>query len=428
MAEASLYLSIVRITYARGNGGFSSQGSGLLTSPDGLILTNNHVVSDASLGTAFGEIRVDLLESPDRPPVGNLPARIVIRNEALDLALLKVDSELPLNFVDISRAPAIVPSVIEQRIRIFGYPELGGDTLTVTHGIVSGFDENRNLKTDAEINPGNSGGGAFNDAGEFLGVPSFIEADASGKIGFIISIDRIRNWLQAIVKEGTLPTTGDEISLTLAAPNLNSSGSNIDEGSEKPKLLGKFAAVETLLARGDYEDAIPHLEYILLDRPQSALAHSYYGNALLGLRRFSEAADRYREALKCDPHHVPSLGNLGVALINLLRYTEALQIFEHITGATDDPAQLWAAYHNIGRIYDTWGNSDLAAPYKLKADGLRPAAVQRMAEYRSPSAGASRLTRALVEAEIALGKDDIYHREASSGLLPPDDTRAETSE
>ena len=102
-----------------------------------------------------------------------------------------------------------------------------------------------------------------------------------------------------------------------------------------------------------------------------------------------------------------------MALINLLRYTEALQIFEHITGATDDPAQLWAAYHNIARIYDTWGNPDLAAPYKLKADELRSAALRRMAEYKSPSAGSdgvSRLTRALVEAEMALGKDDIHHR------------------
>ena len=75
------------------------------------------------------------------------------------------------------------------------------------------------------------------------------------------------------MKDGTLPTTGDEIGLTLAALNLNFSGGDIGEGSEKPKLLGKFAAVVTLLARGDYADATPHLEYILLDRPQSALAH-----------------------------------------------------------------------------------------------------------------------------------------------------------
>jgi S1-C subfamily serine protease len=117
MAAPSLYKSIVRITYTWGNQGTSSQGSGLLISPDGLILTNNHVVSDASLGTAFGEIRVDVLESPDQLPLGNWPARIVIRNEGLDLALLKIDSELPLSFVDILQAPSIGPSVIEQHFR-----------------------------------------------------------------------------------------------------------------------------------------------------------------------------------------------------------------------------------------------------------------------------------------------------------------------
>jgi hypothetical protein len=414
MATPSLYKAIVRITYSDGNREISSQGSGLLVSPDGLILTNNHVISDASLGTAFGEIRVDLLESPDQLPCGNWPARIVVRNESLDLALLKMDIDVPLSFVDILLAPPINPSVIEQHIRILGYPGLGGDMLTVTRGIVSGFDEHRNLKTDAEINPGNSGGGAFNDAGEFLGVPSFIVADASGKIGFIISTDRITDWLKTILKDGTLPATRGNITLTFAAFDPRFSDNDIDQGSAKPKLLGKFAAVETLLARKNYADAIPHLEYILLDRPQSALAHYYYGNALLGLERFSDAADRYREALKYDPDHVPSLGNLGVALISLLRYTEALQIFEQIVGATDDPAQLWAAYHNIGKIYDKWGNASLAEPYKLKADDLRSAALQRVSEYKSPSTGSdglSRMMRALVEAEIELGKDDIHRRE-----------------
>jgi hypothetical protein len=421
MEALSLYRSIVRITYSRGDRRSSSQGSGLFISPDGLILTNNHVVSDASLGTAFGEIRVDVLESPDQMPLGNWPARIVIRNEALDVALLKIDSELPLSFVDILRAPTLGPSVIEQRIRVLGYPGLGGDTLTVTRGIVSGFDQHHNLKTDAEISPGNSGGGAFNDANEFLGIPSFIAGDSSGKIGFVISSNRITEWLRTILKGGILPKTQEDLSHAFAALNLNYSGGDIDQGSAKPKLLGKFAAVETLLARGNYADAIPHLQYILIDRPQSALAHYYYGNALLGLERFNEAADRYREAFRCDPHHIPSLGNLGVALISLLRYTEALQIFEHITGATDDPAQLWTAYHNIGRIYELWGNPGLAAHYKSRADELRSAALERMAEYKSPSAEASLLTRALVEAEIKLGKDDIHRREASPDL---DDTRA----
>ena len=58
--------------------------------------------------------------------------------------------------------------LLEKRIRVLGYPPLGGGTITVTRGIVSGFDEIGNLKTDAEINPGNSGGAALDDIDVFL--------------------------------------------------------------------------------------------------------------------------------------------------------------------------------------------------------------------------------------------------------------------
>ncbi len=340
----------------------------------------------------------------------------MIRNEDLDLALLKMDSAVGLTFVNIMRAPSVGPSTIEAHVRVLGYPGVGGETLTITRGIVSGFDEHRNLKTDAEINPGNSGGAAFNDAGEVLGIPSSISAAGSGKIGFIISTDRIREWLTAIVKDVLLPVTGEQ-DVTFSSTELNYSSGNMDEGSEKPRLLVKFAAVETLLAQEEYPDAISHLEYILQDRPDSALAHSYYGKALLGLGRFSEAADRFGAALSYDPHHVSSLGNLGVALVNLLRYTEAVQSFDRIIRETDDPAQLWASYHNLARIYEGWSRPDLAGHYQNKADDLRSAAEARMAEYKSASAGSdvvSQITRAVVEAEIALGKDDFLRREALS--------------
>jgi tetratricopeptide (TPR) repeat protein len=88
-------------------------------------------------------------------------------------------------------------------------------------------------------------------------------------------------------------------------------------------------------------------------RPRSALAYHYRGNALLGLGRYLEAVTQFRTSLAYNPGHIPALGNLGVTLIHLGRYSEALQIFEQIIDVSDNPAELWTAYNNIGQIYET---------------------------------------------------------------------------
>jgi S1-C subfamily serine protease len=117
----------------------------------------------------------------------------------------------------------------------------------VTHGIVGGFDKTGNLKTDAEINPENSGGAALDDLDLFLGVPSFISEDALGKIRFIISINRIKEWLGSFLKSG-LPQTTEQMASAFEGSNLNFSGDNIDQSNNYPRILSKFAAVEMLLS------------------------------------------------------------------------------------------------------------------------------------------------------------------------------------
>src|SRR5947207_3303679 len=85
--------------------------------------------------------------------------------------------------------------------------------------LVSGFDEIGNLKTDAEINPGNSGGGAFDDFDTFLGMPSFIFTDERGKLGFVITVDRIREWLGTALKGG-IPDSSQSVSTAFEPSNL----------------------------------------------------------------------------------------------------------------------------------------------------------------------------------------------------------------
>ena len=276
--------------------------------------------------------------------------------------------------------------------------------ITVTRGIVSGFDEFGNIKTDAEINPGNSGGAALDDLDNFLGIPSFIVGDAQGKLGFIISADRVKRWFSETLKSG-IPATATELAAAFDLENLNFADDNLDQSTKYPRILTKFAAVETLLATHEYQKALSHINFIVEKRPRSALAYHYRGNAFLGLGRYPEAAGQFRTALAYNPGHIPALGNLGVTLTHLDRHVEALPIFEQIIDGTADPAELWTAYSNIAQIYKSWGKADLANLYDRKAHELRAAANERMEEYRhrrAPGDRVAALAEAMVHAEIEL--------------------------
>ena len=83
---------------------------------------------------------------------------------------------------------------VGDHLSVLGYPAVGGQTLTVTDGIVSGFDTSGGFQfitTSAKIDKGNSGGIAIEDNGCVLGIPTFIEADANGSIGRILDLGNI---------------------------------------------------------------------------------------------------------------------------------------------------------------------------------------------------------------------------------------------
>ena len=402
LANPDLYRAVVRLTNTYGLDQRQSIGSGILFTSTGLIVTNNHVIHDPSLGTAFGEITVESLEGVDRPAANAIPAEVIIRNEHLDLAVLKVTGPAPQFFIDLIQVPNIDASVMERRIRVLGYPPLGGATITVTRGIASGFDEAGNLKTDAEINPGNSGGAALDDLDTFLGIPSFMATSEAGKLGFIISADRIKAWFAVILKSG-LPNTMHELAAAFVGSNLKFSKDNLTTEPSYPRILGKFAAVETLLANGEYEKALPHIKFILDQKPRSALAYNYLGKALLGLGRCIEAMNAFRTCLAHDPSAIPALGNLGVTLIHLDRRNEALQIFEQIIDLSDNPAELWGSYHNIAKLYADWGKPAASEMYQAKANELKAAADEALANYKpakDPRDVVNRIAEAIVKTEI----------------------------
>jgi len=170
-------------------------GSGTILTPDGYILTNQHVtdVSDVieqaksqkNVKVQEDKLVVLLTKSPDQPPVAAYIATVVGQSEKLDLALLKITHDLTgkevdpesldLPYIQIGDSDAIQ---LEDTLRIYGYPGIGGNTITFTKGNVSGFDNEQGvkgrawIKTDATIAGGNSGGTAVNDAGQLVGIPT----------------------------------------------------------------------------------------------------------------------------------------------------------------------------------------------------------------------------------------------------------------
>ncbi len=168
-----------------GNGGSSGgEGTGFVISPDGVIVTNNHVVADAG-----GRIEVEFGDGTKQA------AELLGRAPEYDLAVIKVDGK-NLPTVKLGNSDAL--AVGDQVVAVGNALALKGG-LSVTEGIVSGkgrtVPEDQTgttlydvLQTDAAINPGNSGGPLVNAAGEVVGINTAL-AGGSQNVGFAISID-----------------------------------------------------------------------------------------------------------------------------------------------------------------------------------------------------------------------------------------------
>lgn len=183
-----------------------SLGSGVIITPDGYILTNEHVISNAT------EINVTL------PDARQFKARIIAGDRALDLALLKIDgSNLPYAELGDSDDLMIGEWVIALG-NPFGF--LLEDTRpTVTVGVISALNraikstyEDRIYKdmiqTDAAINPGNSGGPLVNIMGHVIGINTFIFTSSGGSegVGFARPINVVKKFINETKQYGKIRT------------------------------------------------------------------------------------------------------------------------------------------------------------------------------------------------------------------------------
>ncbi len=157
-------------------------GSGTLLTPDGLILTNAHVaLSDEYYHVE--KLKIALTINQDEPPQARYYAEVMQADESLDIAVLRITTDLDGNPVNPQNLPFVPLGDSDKlnlgdAITILGYPGIGGETITLTKGEVSGFTAERGrgnrgfIKTSATIAGGNSGGLAIDENGYLIGVPT----------------------------------------------------------------------------------------------------------------------------------------------------------------------------------------------------------------------------------------------------------------
>lgn len=175
----------------------SSLGSGVLVSPEGYILTNHHVISDAD--------EIDIALSDGR----KVKAKVIGSDPETDIAVLKIEAKQLPTPITLGKVESVhVGDVVLAIGNPFGVGQ------TVTSGIVSalgrdhvGINTFENfIQTDAAINPGNSGGALIDTRGNLIGINTAIYSNNGGSmgIGFAIPINLAKQVMESILVNGAV--------------------------------------------------------------------------------------------------------------------------------------------------------------------------------------------------------------------------------
>lgn len=177
-------------------------GSGFIINPDGLILTNNHVVSgSAQLTVTLGDKK-------------SYKAALLAKEPRNDLALIKIEAGRKLPALKLGDSDSLV---VGQKVLAIGNPfGIFGGTLTT--GVVSAVDRSIQtedgslegmIQTDAAINPGNSGGPLLDSHGNVIGINTAIYGEQGNiGLGFAMPINRVKPTLDQFAKNGRISRPG----------------------------------------------------------------------------------------------------------------------------------------------------------------------------------------------------------------------------
>ena len=317
--------AIVEIVTIDAKGTRTTLGTGFFVSPDGLVVTNQHVIEGADSITAVGSNgTIFPLERVVAQPVG------------LDLAVLKFHAaDAP--FLKLGESSTVVEG---QKVIVIGNP-----TGTVSDGIISAFRENRSLfQITARISDESSGSPVMDETGHVIGIAMIVSVEGQN-LNFAIPVEKV----PAALLEP--PGSAPPIATLTPATDANT----------------YFDGGLAFLNRKQYDEAIGDFTDAIRVDPTYTLAYFNRGLAYDNKGNYDKAVSDYTEAIGLDPSFLPSYFNRGIAYGHQRNYDKAVSDYTEAIGLDPNYA---AGYLNRGLEYRNEGNwqkaiSDLTEAIRL---------------------------------------------------------------
>ncbi len=242
--------------------GTEDQGTGMIISSNGMVITNNHVIAAAASGGSITVTRTGSTKA--------LPATLVGTNPIDDVALIRIDGASGLPPVTFGNSNALV--VGDAVVAIGNALGLAAGTPTVTQGIVSALGRtvtagssnasetlNNMIQTDAAINPGNSGGPLLDARGNVIGMNTAVagtlpDGTSAQNIGFAIPVATIRSLLGKLAAGESVVSHGAFIGVEIMSmtPSLQAQyGFSVSTGAVVMSVIAGTGAAAARVKQGD---------------------------------------------------------------------------------------------------------------------------------------------------------------------------------
>ena len=363
--------TVLILTYDE-DGKVKAQGSGFFISKNGDIITNRHVVEDASKA----EIKIGQ---------GKVYAITGIVAEDKEYDLIRASVDIAPELVNPIKLSYSIPEVGE-RVIVIGSP-LGLEK-TVSDGIVSAVREiprfGKIIQITAPLSPGSSGSPVVNLKGEVIGIATFQILEGQN-LNFAVPSERTTKL--ELAKEKTLAEwkSSRRKEWLASAEGLYYTGLVhlwAEEDIEKALIYFQKAVekdpnyADAIFQIGycygqlkQYREAIESLKQAIRIKPDYAEAHCNLGAAYGNLGRSSEEIESYKQAIRIKPDYAEAHFNLGIAYGNLGRHSEAIESLKQAIRIKPDLAE---AHCNLGVAYWSLGRYSEAIESYKQAIRIKP--------------------------------------------------------